>query len=256
MQLQDPGRALRTDQNGYRRMFVTTRAILLRAIRHGDAKAVLTLWTERHGMCTGVTRIGVKRGASASQLLPLGRLEVIIGERLDREIQVIRELRVEIPFSRIHADPVRAALALFVQEVLYRALRSHGADHPLTGFLYEALAVLDGSDELGHFPILFLLGLADKLGFGPEPQWHEGDRFDPVEGQFVGGAVPHGHTLDEFHSAALASMLGVPIHGGHTCRLSRQTRRAMLDHLLLYFRIHLDGMGELRSPAMLHQALN
>jgi hypothetical protein len=32
-------------------------------------------------------------------------------------------------------------------------------------------------------------------------------------------------------------------------------RRELLDHLLLYFRMHLEGLGELKSPAILHQVL-
>ena len=33
-------------------------------------------------------------------------------------------------------------------------------------------------------------------------------------------------------------------------------RRDLLDHLLLYYRMHLEGLGELRSPAVLHQVFD
>lgn len=236
-------------------MLITTRAILLRAIRHGDHTVVLKLWTEHAGSRSGMVRAGGKRGAAAAMLQPLGRLEVVLDEHPERDMHPVREMRVEQPFLRLHQDPVRSAVALFVQEVLYRALRTDGADPALTAFLYEALDVLDEADDLGHYPLVFLLNLAEQLGIHPVPPEPGQDRFDPVEGHFVQGGVRHGHTLDPEHSSALARLLGVPLSSLHTLSIPGHVRRAMLDHLLLYYRIHLEGMGELRSPAMLHQAL-
>ncbi len=236
-------------------MLITTRAIMLRVIRHGDNKAVLKLWTEQAGLLSGLVRIGGKRGPTAAVLQPLGRLEVVLDEHPERDMHPVREVRVERPFLRLHQEPVRSAVALFVQEVLYRTMRTGGPDPGLTAFLYEALEVLDEAPQLAHFPLVLLLQLADHLGFHPVAPNLGEDRFDPVEGHFVQGGVRHGHTLDPDLSKALASLFEVPLTALHTLSLPGHVRRTLLDHLLLYFRIHLEGMGELRSPAMLHQAL-
>lgn len=236
-------------------MLITTRAILLRAIRHGDRTVVLNLWTTHAGLRSAVVRTGGRRGVSAAVLQPLGRLEVVMDEHPEREMHLVREVRVEKPFLHLHQDPLRSAVALFVQELLYRVLRTDGAEHGLSEFLYHALDLLDEAPDLSHYPLVFLIDLADHLGFRPVSPGPGEDRFDPVEGHFVQGGAMHGATLDPEHSSALARLLEVDLAQAHTLAIPARLRRALLDHLLLYYRIHFEGMGDLRSPAMLHQAL-
>ncbi|MDX9752011.1 MAG: DNA repair protein RecO C-terminal domain-containing protein [Flavobacteriales bacterium] len=236
-------------------MLITTRAILLRAVRHGDRTVVVNLWTAHAGLRSALVRAGGRRGAAAAMLQALGRLEVVLDEHPERDMHQVREMRVERPYRHLHHDPVRAAVALFVQEVLYRVLRTDGADPGLTAFLYEALDVLDEADELAHYPVVFLLNLAGHLGFRPVAPAAGEDRFDPVEGHFVQGGARHGHTLDPELSSALAALLGVPLTEMDALAVPARLRRPLLDHLLLYYRIHLEGLGDLRSPTMLHQAL-
>jgi hypothetical protein len=56
-------------------------------------------------------------------------------------------------------------------------------------------------------------------------------------------------------SGALASLLPIGFDQMHQVTIAPALRRDLLDHLLLYFRIHMEGLGELRSPAVLHQVL-
>ncbi len=237
-------------------MLITTKAFVLRTIRHGDNTLVLKAWTERSGLRTYLVRAGNKRGVAMAVVQPLNRVELVVEEHHERDMQVIKEMRVSRPYMRIPVDPVRGSVTLFIQEVLCKVLRQEAADPELDTFLGEALEALDTVDELSHFPLVFLLQLSAHLGFHPEPPAPGEDRFDLREGHFLQGAAQHGHTLGPALSEALASLLGVGFDRMDTLSIPAELRRDLLDHLLLFYRMHLEGMGELRSPAVLQQVLS
>lgn len=236
-------------------MLITTRAIVLKTIRHGDSKVVLKAWTAHAGLRGYVVRAGGKRGSAMAALQALNRLELVVQELPDRDLHTIRELRVAKPYTNIPVDPIRGGVALFVQEVLYKVLRQESADEGLNTFLDHALEVLDTAPDLRHFPLIFLLQLSGHLGFFPEPPGVGEDRFDLREGHFVQGHGEHAHTMGPALSNVLASLLEVDLDATQFPPVPAAQRRELLDHLLLYFRMHLEGLGELRSPAVLHQVL-
>ena len=236
-------------------MVYTTRAIVLKTFKHGDRTVVLKAFTELHGLRSFLVRAGGKSGVSGAALQALNRVELVVSEHAERDLHAVRELRVDRPYQQVPYDALRGTLALFVQEVLYKVLRGEAADAELFHFLDDALEAMDTGPEVRNFPLVFLLRLSGQLGFLPAPPAVGEDRFDLKEGEFIQGTAPHGHTMGPPLSGYLAQLLteelgtpsGTPIPTAH--------RRALLDHLLLYYRMHVEGLGELRSPAVLHQVL-
>jgi DNA repair protein RecO (recombination protein O) len=229
----------------------TTRAIVLRTVRHGDRGLVLKAFTEQFGLRGYMVRTGGRGPSRQAALQPLNRVELVVTEHADRDLQQLREVRVERPYLNLPVDPFRGAVALFVQEVLVRVLREESADAVLFGFLQDTLEQIDQGQDLAHQPLRFLVGLMGPLGIAPEPPLEGEDHFDLREGRFVQAANAHGHVIGPPNSLALGLLLegrkGAPIPGA--------VRRPLLDELLLYCRMHLEGLGELRSPAVLHQVL-
>jgi DNA repair protein RecO (recombination protein O) len=109
-------------------MLHTTRAVVLKAIRHGDSTTVVKAYTEQLGARSFMVRTSKKGGVSAASLQPLNRVEIVALEHTDRDLLNARELRLDRPYRHIAFDPVRGTLALFVQEVLYKVLRGESAD--------------------------------------------------------------------------------------------------------------------------------
>ncbi len=236
-------------------MLQTTRAIVIRTVRYADQRTILKAYTEHAGMRSYVVRTGKRGTGTQAALQALNRVELVADDSPDSDLHVLRELRVAKPYTTLPYDPVRGTIALFVQELLYKVLREEAADESLYAFLEEALEVMDSVADVTHFPLLFLLQLSGHLGFLPEAPAPGEDRFDLKEGHFMRGGAQHGHTLGPPLSHALAALLEVPLDGLPQPRIATAQRRDLLDHLLLYYRLHLEGMGEMRSPAVLHQVL-
>ena len=237
-------------------MLHRTRAIVLRTIAHGDRSRVMQAYTQESGRRSYFARTGRKGGAAAAAFQPLARVELTAQGAPDRDLHQLREIRVDRPYHRVHADPVRGGVLLFLQELLVRVLREESPDPALFAFLDYALTELDEGPDPVLFPQLFLVQLSRHLGFFPEaPDGVEG-RFDLKEGRFLNTAEHSGHAMDEDVGKALAYLLEVPIGGASDMVLPGDLRRRLLDQLLLYYRFHVEGLGELRSPAVLHQVLH
>ncbi|MBK8498978.1 MAG: DNA repair protein RecO C-terminal domain-containing protein [Flavobacteriales bacterium] len=236
-------------------MLLTTDAVVLKTVAHGDRAVVLKAWTSHAGVRSYMVRIGSKKGNSAAALQALNRLQIVVDERPDHDMHHVRELRVAQPYLRLHTDPVRSAVALFVQEVLYRVLRTEAADPALNAYVLEALETIDSAEDLRWFPSVFMLQLSGHFGFFPEEPEEGNDHFDMQDGRFLPGAGPHDHLMRPPLSLAFAQLLRIGLDDLHHVPIAFSFRRELLDHVLLYFRLHVDGLGELRSPAVLHATL-
>ncbi len=231
-------------------------AIVLRAIKHSDNSVVLRTFTRQFGTRSYLLRLSRRNGSVGALLEPLNRLELVVSGNADRDLQNVKEARLGRPFVRIPFEPVRGAVILFVQEILYKVLRDGSPDERLFEFLHRALDHVDSAPDLRHFPIQFLLALSGHLGFRPELPMDGEDRFDLKEGHFLSGDVPHGYTLGPPLSHALARLLELKDLSDPPFTMPAEHRRQLLDHLLLYYRLHVEGTSELRSPAVLHQVLS
>jgi DNA repair protein RecO (recombination protein O) len=236
-------------------MLQTTRAIVLRTIRHGDRGVVLKAFTESSGLRGYMVRTGGKGPSRMAALQPLTRVELVVTESADRELHHLREVRVERPYLNLSNDVMRGTVALFVQELLVRVLREESADTALFDFLQQALEALDTTPDIAHYPLVLLVELSRHMGIDPEAPVGGEDHFDLREGRFVPASQAHGHVIGPPHSHALAALLRSDLASMGALRIPGPVRRELLDQLLLYYRMHLEGLGELRSPSVLHQVL-
>ena len=236
-------------------MLHTTRAIVLRTFKHGDSAIILKAYTEAFGARSYIVRISKRSSAKPAHLQPLDRLELVVSESGEREMHTVREVRMERAYVGIAGDPVRGLLLLFAQEVFYRTLKEESPDESLFHFVQEILEEIDSGENLGMLPLLLLLRLAGHLGFLPEPPGPGEELFDLREGHFFSGVPGHGFYMDRNSSLALAELLKAGPSGTHI-PLASELRKSLLEQLLDYFRLHVEGFGQLRSPAILHALLH
>ncbi|MEO8734269.1 MAG: DNA repair protein RecO C-terminal domain-containing protein [Flavobacteriales bacterium] len=235
-------------------MLQTTRAVMLKTVRHGDRSVVLKAYTEAFGARSYMLR-AARRGRSSVIPQALDRLELVVTEDARHEMHTIREWRVELPYLRVRSEHARGLLLLFAQEVLYRTLREEVQDHDLFELVQRTLEQIDSSDDLTHLPLFLLLRLSGQLGFQPELPIGNGEHFDLREGRFIVGRPAHGFCMDGGSSRAFAELMRADAVGD-TPLLHASDRKLLLEHLLAYFRLHVEGFGQLRSPEVIHAVLH
>lgn len=237
-------------------MYEKTRGIVLYTIPYNDTLSVVHIYTEKYGRVSYTLPRGNGKSAKMARALymPLSLLELEVECRAGRDMQRIREAHTWIPLPRIQSNPIRTSLAMFLSEFLGGVLRNSEPQPDLFAYVTQSIQLLDGINEgLGNFHLCFLIGLTSYIGITPNTDdFDRGAYFDMQEGIFVRMRPIINPSLPPIEAAAMTKLLRMNFNNMHKYRFSRNERSAILDRIIMYYNLHLTGMGHLSSPAILH----
>jgi DNA repair protein RecO (recombination protein O) len=184
-------------------------------------------------------------------------LELVVYHKPNGSLQRVSEVRNHPVFQSIPYNLTKSSLALFLDEVLYKALKLHNEDEPLFNFVYNAIELLDRTDEgLNNFHLYFLLRLTKYLGFSPDRTLEKDGRyFDLREGGFLNVQPLHLSVIDESLISDFKQLLNGSFEKLHELRISPQNRKTLLLKILAYYALHIESFGEIKSHSILQEVL-
>ena len=235
-------------------MLQKLRGIVLHHINYGDTSLILYLYTNHKGRITviipGVR--GKRKNKKISLYHKLALLDLEVYYKASRDLQQIREAHAVIPMAGLTSDPVKSTMALFLSEILYRTLKEEEANPELFAFLENALKYFELADEgVANFHLYLMIHLSRFLGFFPVDNYQDNDWFNLTTGHFTTLPPEEPNRLDQGISALLARFLRSNLEETNAIPLNRHQRSKLLAGLLEFYKIHLSGMGEIRSYAVL-----
>jgi len=185
-------------------------------------------------------------------------LDMVVYHKEGKGLQTVREVKISIPFQTIITDIRKSSIVLFLSELLYRSIREEEPNETLFGFLWHALQVLDTTEEMvASFHLVFALKLCKYLGFQPQKNKSDTNRFFSLrEGLFIPLYNSPDECLDEKQSAWFYRLMNADMAQLSLPDIPSGTRKALLERILLYYRMHLPGMKEIRSHLVLHEVLS
>ena len=230
-------------------MLNKTRAIVLHRVKYGESSLIVIFYTEKYGrIACMVHGVRSKKGKFPATLFqPLSLLETDFYYRQNRELQRLKEATSSFHYNSIPFSISKSAIALFLAEVLYLTLREEESNPSLFSFLFHAFQLLDTKDEgCANFHLWFMLHLTRYLGIFIPQQYFQGEDTLSSDMQVF-------HALSVEASAALKllaeSMEGPP----DKMQLSYQDRTQLLERIISYYALHLDGFSRLKSFAVLQE---
>lgn len=240
-------------------MLIKTRGIIFRAMKYRESSLILDIYTEERGLrkylISGVRSSKARTQAGLLQVTSL--VDLVAYEREDRDLNRIKEVRPAHVYQSTPFEVRKGAIGLFMAEVARKTIREREANGDLFNFLFTTFQFLDlTTDPIGNIHLHFLVQLSAYLGFMPA-----GDLtpttpfFDLREGMFIEALPGHTYFLDEHKSRQLAELLEVNRAQAHTVSLTRADRQALLNDLLLYYRLHIEGMAEIQAHDVLRVVL-
>lgn len=233
--------------------------IPLRVTPHSDRTSILQAYSLEMGAVSFAVPAGAGGGAARRRALlqPLMPLEVEARIYPGRELHTFREPRARIQIHTILTHPERAAVAMFMAEVLQRLLQQADADSSTYYYIEQTIGLLNNpAVPVGNFALMFLRGLTVCLGIEPDGQdFRPGMLFDMIDGCFRRSAPLHGHSLSVGASAVAARLLRMTWRNQRFFRFSASERREVLDRILEYYSLHYAPLTNLKSPGVLHQLL-
>lgn len=230
-------------------MLHKTRGIALNYIRYRETSIIVKIYTEAFGIQSYIVN-GVRSAKSKTNRIaffqPLTLLDLVVYHKSkEQTIHRLAEVKCSLPFKSLPFDFVKSSIALFMTELLIKTLREEEANLPLFEFLHESVVYLEQTQEdYENFHLQFLAKLAFYLGFGAET-------VKEVEQQLSDNLYPY--SLEPTMQDALQNFIHLPFD--YTTCLERMSRSKLLNALVFYYKIHLEGLGEIRSLEVLRELM-
>jgi len=236
-------------------MIQKVRGIVLHHIKYGDTSIIVHLYTDLYGRQSVIVKgaRGKRKNRKISLYHPLAQLDLELYYKENRDLQLIREAQAIVPLQGIMSDPIKNTVSLFLAEVLYRCLRENESNPALFDYLLNSIQMFDLIEEgVSLFHIHFLSNLTRFLGFRPSLPKSEGDYwFDLETGSFSITRPIHIMRMNPELSALIIRLLNIPGDQLGSINISRINRNLLIEKLLFYYSLHMEGMGEIKSFSVL-----
>jgi len=239
-------------------MLHKTRGIVFKTTDYGESSVIVQIFTDKFGLQSYIIN-GVKKPRariSRNMLQPLHLLDLVVYHKSTGQVQRISELRNSPVLQSIPYNVIKSSIVLFLNEVLYKAVKQQSAEESLFDFIFNAIEWLDNQTEgLANFHLLFLTRLTRYLGFYPD-QAINADYLDMKNGVFS-KYKPEGFSyLSPPHTQNFYSLLQCSFENLGLLKFSNDERRYLVQKLLEYYALHIESFGNIRSHEILEEVLS
>ncbi len=232
-------------------MIVKTRGIVVNHTRFSESSIIVHVFTQEYGMQSYMVNgvFGSKRRDKAVLLQPLNILDMEAYFKQGKEVQRIKEFKLERPLMVIPFLQERRAQAFFITELLSRVLRNEHTNKQLFKFITDAILILDSERKgIENFHLLIFFQLTRFLGFFPNNNYSvEFKYFDFYEGGFVNTEPQHPDFLSEPESLIFLRLFETGIDELSKLAVNVFERRVLMNSLVRFFELHFQDAGRLRS---------
>lgn len=228
-------------------MLRKTRGIVLSFVKYRETSIIVRIFTDQFGVQSYIEN-GVRSSKGKNKIAlfqPLTLLDLVVYHDDKKDLHRISEIRCLHPFTSLPYEVSKSCVGIFMAEVLHKTLKEHTENVSLFEFIHDAVIQLDQQKEgFENFHLHFLIQYSLYLGFTPHSAEEIFEQLDALSVPYV-------------FNAQTAEILNDMIvrESGLENRLSRKTRSELLDILLLFYRIHIEDFGELRSLPVLKEVL-
>lgn len=224
-------------------MLKKTKGLVINYLKYQESSIIVKIFTRELGLKSYIVN-SVRSPKAKSKIgffQPLTLLDLVVYDKDKSSLHRISEVKLGHAFQRIPFHFYRSGVAMFVAEVLGKSIYENYANENLYDFLEEAIIYLDQEDvNIQLYPISFLLETSKFLGFGSSDS---SELFEQLFGLVHDDnfAQEEKKYLDELMVNSFGSQLKIP----------SLYRRKILDDLLKFYQLHIDGFAELKSVKVL-----
>lgn len=238
-------------------MQVSCAAILIQSLKYSDNSLILKILRE-DGIIHSCIAKGVHRKnspISAAFFQPLSYLdmEFIMKPNIE-SMHILKSASFADNPHILYKNPIKQSLLFFYAEVIQQILKQDIQQEysGLFRYIYEKRKELENMNAVSvYLPLQFMLEIMQYSGIGIESSgYEEGYGFDLQESRFI---PPDSYKLKELYLDPQSSLLLFQLLNDEMDQISstRIQRNELLQKLIIYYRIHLQGGFQLKSPEIL-----
>jgi DNA repair protein RecO (recombination protein O) len=236
-------------------MLVTTETLVLSKTNYSETSLIVRCYTRIYGIKSFIIK-GCKKGRKGNKTTalfqPLHQLEITTQHKNKSGLSIPKSIKMSKPYQTIPFQMNKLAVLLFLSEVLSSALREEEANASLFHYLTSSLTWFDMQDDVANFHIFFLLSLTKHLGFFPDIRDQNHPYFDMENGCFSTQKSTQ-YIEDPSTISVFKSFLGTTFDKLSEVLVSTTERKKLLELLMQYYQIHLQGFSRPKSLNILHE---
>lgn len=237
-------------------MLHRTEGIILHTTKYSENSLIVKMYTRDFGVQSYIINKG--RGKTNKQtsalLQPISLVELIVSNTKKTGLNRISEIGLLQPYRDIPFNILKSSIVIFLNELLYKALKEEHADPDLFEFIKNSFLILDLKQEsCSNFHIYFMIQLSVYLGFAPQQNMLDNTLFDLKEGRFSEKIPAHSLYINKTISPLFQALIQTDYEHLHLIKMDRQQRKELLQSLLLYYKLHLPSFGDIKSVGILEE---
>jgi DNA repair protein RecO (recombination protein O) len=241
-------------------MIEKTSGIVLHHFKYGETSVIAKVFTREAGLQSFIVPGVRKARARIHQNLfqPLTLVDMVIYRKERGGLQHIREINCPEPWQSIPCEITKTSIAIFLAEILMGVLKESDPSPAMFDFVRESLEFLDQQDgRIADFHLVFLLKLSSHLGFFPRSNFDERHCFfNLAEGLYQTVYYGPDICLDKELSRQFNALSNCNFGDLEGVYLKPTQRKALLHKMIDYYRLHLDGLKEIKSHHVLESILH
>jgi DNA repair protein RecO (recombination protein O) len=240
-------------------MIHRTSGIILHTTNYSDTSLIVKVYTSHFGLQSYIIS-GVRSKTSknkAALIQPMALLDLQVSNAKNKNLQRVSEINNSHPYQDIPYNIIKSSIAIFLNEILYKAIREQHPDEDMFEYIKNSLLILDiKTDNCANFHVCFLIQLSRYLGFYPQGNYSAGTSFfDLKEGRFVANIPNHIHYLLPEYSILLDACLKHNYETIHLLKLDKLQRKELLQFLIVFYQLHITSFGEIKSIKVLEEVI-
>ncbi|MBO4581107.1 MAG: recombination protein O N-terminal domain-containing protein [Bacteroidales bacterium] len=228
------------------------KGIVLHTIPYSDTRNIVKIYTPGGTNAYMVMRSKKQRNDA---LRPMTLVNFCSSKRENGNFAFLRDVEYVNSAMGVHYQLPKAAVSMFLNEVLYRLLADAGGDECMFSFVYKAVDVFCERDFVPDFHLRFLVHNAMKTGVSPVDNYHSDWVFDEQSAHFY--RSENASCLQQQTAYWLHQLMTQDLYP--CCQeqvVPKDVRNALLDCLLNYYTLHIADLSGIKSLEILKSLLH
>jgi DNA repair protein RecO (recombination protein O) len=222
-----------------------SRAIALSYLKQGESSIIAKIFTEEKGLQSFIVK-GVRAKKAKKKLglfQPLQLLNINATHITKNSLQYISEISIAHNQVADGIDMKKNFISIFVAEVISKVLLETEKDKALFKFIWELKNDVSNFEKINqNFPLIFLIGLSEQLGFLPSKDQIDGDYFNLEFGEFTNNQQQLNHFIKKDNSYYLRKLLE-----NKDINIPYKNRNEILLHLIQYYKLQHHELKNMTS---------
>lgn len=233
-------------------MLVKSEGIIISTIRFSETGIIAKIFTHSHGILSFYVKGVYARNAALkpSYFFPMTLVALDFYYYPNKNLLKIKELRPLIFTLSLDWNTTKSPLLVIVAELINRCVKEVEKNEPLFDFLRNFINLINTEkpDKNPNLLVFFMVHLSQYLGFFPQNNFSDQKCiFDLKSGNFVENELDSAFCLSPSESKWLSVILRSDIINSDKYILPGEIRKNLINHLIIYYQIHIEGFKGLRS---------